>query len=768
MHSKLYFIFVLISFSLSIQLRSQISCDPVWRYTNFGESPGLRSMQAADLNDDGIPEILVNSQGPLGWYIMNYDPADQEYKIIWTSPPVLGPAGITLLTLIDWDEDGDLEIFVSDSYANTIIYDGQTLEKIASFDLPTSAVRRVLFEDADNDGEKEIVVCSEHDAFIVNSTTLNTEFQFGMETRDIAVGQVDADPDLEIINADGDVFQLNGTTLITEWNAFDINSFYNIRHIELVQIDQDPALEIVIVYNTSIQVLDAGEQLVKYSTTNTSKITELMVFQTDAAATPKIYISDEGGSIYRFNTNLSQKTEIVDGWANNLDGICGFTITDSDNDGNLNFVFGEGCYSSGGEHIQVFNFNNGTFKWSHPDLDGPFSAIEYVEATGKLLAVSLATEGNYEPGMLVEIDPATGEELGLIPDIFSSYELFGMELVKLSSSQPEKLLLYGQVMAMLLDPVNYSVLKIYNANGGAYYSAAIADLNNDGTKEILLGNKSGVDIFNSNLQKTDYLLADFGSTTEVKTANIDADEDLEIIFANKYVHVFDDNFQLLWRSNEAAIIDIEVTDWNHDGVMDVIASDEYGNLFFYRLDNFEKFHTINIGNEDVNSVNITDLNEDGIDELLTVSNGVIYLIDTTSQAVPLSQNAPVSYYVRDFIEFEDLDDDGLKEIIFANNYSISAFSGDCYFEYLLTPSENVQANDLPLTLYPNPVSDMLYMTWNTPLDFTVQLMDATTQILFRADNTKQISMKALPDGIYFLRVIEKSTGHSSVQKVIKV
>ncbi|MBK9016088.1 MAG: hypothetical protein IPM82_19625 [Saprospiraceae bacterium] len=49
---------------------------------------------------------------------------------------------------------------------------------MANFDLPTAAITRVLFEDADNDGEKELLLCSEYDAFVVNATTFQIEFQF--------------------------------------------------------------------------------------------------------------------------------------------------------------------------------------------------------------------------------------------------------------------------------------------------------------------------------------------------------------------------------------------------------------------------------------------------------------------------------------------------------------------------------------------------------------------------------------------------------------
>ncbi|MBK9016089.1 MAG: hypothetical protein IPM82_19630 [Saprospiraceae bacterium] len=221
------------------------------------------------------------------------------------------------------------------------------------------------------------------------------------------------------------------------------------------------------------------------------------------------------GNIYGYNSDLTVKTQIINGSANQLNGICGFVISDSDNDGSLEVVMGEGCTTNSGQHIQVYDFLTADFEWSHLDLDGPFSALTYVATTNKILGHSYTIEGGNTAGILVEIDPATGDELGQFANVFASHELFGMKNVKLEETQPEKLLLYGQYKVSLVSVGDYSELKSYDESFDTYYSADVADLDNDGVKEILVGNHSGVDIFDANLNKIGSLVADFDVTTEI-------------------------------------------------------------------------------------------------------------------------------------------------------------------------------------------------------------------------------------------------------------
>ncbi|MBK9016090.1 MAG: hypothetical protein IPM82_19635 [Saprospiraceae bacterium] len=126
---------------------------------------------------------------------------------------------------------------------------------------------------------------------------------------------------------------------------------------------------------------------------------------------------------------------------------------------------------------------------------------------------------------------------------------------------------------------------------------------------------------------------------------------------------------------------------------------------------------INIGSEDVNSVEALDLNADGVDDLFAITQGKFYYIDTQNQPILLHQEAGVTYYVHDFLEFEDLDMDGLKDIIYANNYSISASSSICLINLLLGADETLAEPETPFVVYPIPVSDVLYIKPKENTDF---------------------------------------------------
>lgn len=765
MKTKNYFLafFCLFSFTLF----AQQDCDLDWRYTTYGQLPGLRSMTSADLDGDNIPEIFVNTKGALGWYIMNYNPTTDSYEKIWTSPPTLEKY-ISQITLIDWDEDGDLEIFASDSYGDTRIYDGITKEEIGFFDLPTSDIHRLLFADADNDGEKEFIASSEYNGFIVNKSTFSIEYTFGMPTRDIAVGQVDGDPDLEIITAEGDVYQMNGSTINLEWNALDIDDFNNIRHIELIQIDEDAAMEIVIAYNWNLHILDAEEQLVKYEgNSNDGRISELLVYQNLSTGRSEIYTGTAGGSIINYSIDLSTQVKSIDGWALNLDGICGFTFTDANNDGQINVVMGEGCGSSGGQHIQIYDLESSELKWKSVDIDGPFTSLVYIEETDKIISSSSSTEGGYGYNALVEIDAKTGKELKLDLDNFADYNFSGIQMVQLSPNHSNQLLAYGGYNAILMDPTTYQIQKSKKDEIFRATSATAADLDNDGVKEILIGDATGLKILDDNLTLINSISLNFDITTEVIAVNIDQDDALEIIFSNRFVHVYDDDLTILWRSF-GSITDVAVTDWDGNGIMDVIATDEYGSIKFYDLKDYEEFNSISIGYEDIDKIELVDLNEDGNEELIVVTEGAIYIIDENEQPVALKQDDAFPYYAVDFLEFADLDEDGKKEIIYANDFSISALNGNCYKSFLITAIEDIALDKQEITVYPNPVLDILTVETTNLEDYKISIKDINGKIISAQTNSHQISLSYLPEGMYFVTVTLDKTGTVFTKKVIKL
>lgn len=755
----------------------QNNCEPDWRYSIYGQLPGLRTMQAEDLNNDGYPEILVNARsfGPSGlgfWYILNYDPASGDYKKVWTSRPYTNRQ-VSLIRLIDLDEDGKSEIFISDDYANTEIYNGESLELIATFDLPTAALTNLLYEDADNDGTKELVAGNEFKVYLINPETFNVESQLEIAARNFAVGQVDSDPELEIVTGDGNVYQLNGTVLNEEWNAFDISDFYNIRYIKLIQVDEDDELEVVICYGTQIQVLDVADQEIKYESSISFRITELLLYDADQNGRDEIYIGDELGSVWAFSPNLQSRSELIDGWQYQVDGVCSFVITDANNNGQANVVLSDGCRSTGSDHVRVFDFNDGVQVWKSFHLDPPFTGLEYLNTPPVILGVSKESDSGYEESILVKVNPLTGEELQLNSNIFDGFYIFGIEKVNLSSdAAPNQLLVFGGSITggggvWLLNLNASSILKRNVDQFGTYYSGLAVDLDNDGTKEIVLGNRNGLDIYNAELELIEEEYIEFDYTRDIEPINIDNDTHPELVVVNDYLNVYDDNLNLLWRSTARAYTCVASSDWNHDGVSDIIAGNEYGTVSFISTSNYQVFQSIDFGNEDIDGLYIDDLNDDDTEEIIVSSEGRIFFIDQTGQVIPLIEVGP-SPGIYDSMEFEDVDGDGIKEMIVGNDYAIIIVEGTCYEALLTSVDKANYSTEKNLVVYPNPTAGFLSIIPPFEGAFTTILYDAAGREILRKENAVKIDISSNPAGLYWVKAIGENRSNVAIRRVIKM
>ncbi len=74
-------------------------------------------------------------------------------------------------------------------------------------------------------------------------------------------------------------------------------------------------------------------------------------------------------------------------------------------------------------------------------------------------------------------------------------------------------------------------------------------------------------------------------------------------------------------------------------------------------------------------------------------------------------------------------------------------------------------NGRQISIYPNPVGEMIHI--NSPVPVDVALTGADGRMVLHAEHAKQISVRHLPDGIYFLRVSDREGRLIKVEKLVK-
>lgn len=90
---------------------------------------------------------------------------------------------------------------------------------------------------------------------------------------------------------------------------------------------------------------------------------------------------------------------------------------------------------------------------------------------------------------------------------------------------------------------------------------------------------------------------------------------------------------------------------------------------------------------------------------------------------------------------------------------------DCDGEDLVLVSDE-QLHTNSIGVYPNPVSDLLLITLPEGVDYHIHFYNVLGQTITEGINTKQINTNTLPNGIYFMELVNLSTHHKYLKEVI--
>jgi hypothetical protein len=71
------------------------------------------------------------------------------------------------------------------------------------------------------------------------------------------------------------------------------------------------------------------------------------------------------------------------------------------------------------------------------------------------------------------------------------------------------------------------------------------------------------------------------------------------------------------------------------------------------------------------------------------------------------------------------------------------------------------------SIYPNPVSDVLYFQNNDNEPYLLEVLDYAGHTVIASQNVPSISVAALPAGFYFLKAVNSKSGKTAIQKFIK-
>lgn len=527
------------------------------RRTGLGVPASHAGLRVTDLDGDGVAEALIaSSEG-----VYELARSGGGYVQRWMYPFAPGAESVQAVAAGDVDADGKQELFFA---AGTLVVelDGASRREVARYDAAPPSCVDLAVADIDRDGQAELVCLASQSSYypsggtsqviVLDARSLAVKWstpQLALGSS-LAVGNVDADPALEIVTAGGFVF--DGKTQANEWA-------YGPGFGDLVDVgDLDGTGVAQIVGMQSWGKFSGFSAVYKSPLWDASRFNPgaVRVADVDGDGKAEVLVGDaQWGSVtaYRYDAAKNAVTVALDllgiFGGTSYDAVRALDVGDVDGDGAREIVFGAGGTTAGGMALAIAgSAAPATLEWASamPVLDHPFVGARpaRIAAGGPttLLYAAPSTNGGYDGTRLVALDPATG-------------------LLKVSAE--------------------------VGSNWNRRAALDVADYDHDGVVEALLTT--------ANLYDGYFVAYDFardavewtsgtgtgtfgglGVGVAVAHADLNGDgfDDLVVMTSGGYVYAYDvKNQTLIWKSTGlgGSGVDVAVADVDGDGVPEIVA-----------------------------------------------------------------------------------------------------------------------------------------------------------------------------------------------------
>lgn len=569
-----------------------------WVRAGFGTGIGVKGMYVVDIDGDGLPEIVASASvagtSPnTFWYTVSH--TGQDYQITYISGPYAG--GVQALRVVDTDGDGDAEVLVA-SPDTIFLYDGASKSLIRSFPIVSTGPRGVRVADVDGDGQLEVVFCDTTATAVYDLTTGQLEWRStDFPGVDLDVGNVDRDPDIEIVISSGVV--LNGRDHSVEWNL--AGGFGSL--VRVGDIDGDGMAEIVGLVSTQVRVTDGDIHATRSPRPSFS-----------AAPTSLQLLDVDGDGVLEIATGNSQwgNVYVLDGatvsvrWSfpNPDSGVDGLAAGDADHDGQIEFLWSAGYASTGADHLRILDAATRLLEWTSGDVDGPYYGMACVNLNSvggpELLLTCDKSRSGYEDGIYFIHDGATHDELfEQVP--LNGVGLNGVWRIAAGNFDHDRQLEYVVTASrgyngilVCLDGISHEEMwRTAEVSSLAYRALQIADVDDDEVPDVCAAvarattGASGayVYVYDGATGLLKWRSPSIGiywaQLNFLRIANIDDDTNAEIVVADAggAVYAFDGiTHDLQFTSADLGVTALELVDLDGDYVREIVVGTETGDI----------------------------------------------------------------------------------------------------------------------------------------------------------------------------------------------
>jgi len=671
------------------------------RIATLGSGIGASNLLISDINNDGKLEIICggNSLHHFGgddfWYVLSFSAKDNNYFQSWVSDYY--SVDVKKILIDDIDNNGSDEIIIALENGNIEIYDALQLTKINAIGTIASDLRNFVIGDIDNDGEKEFVLS---DFTHINNTYVYSASDYSLECiipygvrGELEIGNVDDDPALEIVigrdPSSNKGYVIDGITHAVEW---EYNSFGGFgRSVELADIDNDGRAEIIATdgwYNVCAYDVDT-RTIIWNEDLSDGDIADIKIFDIDGNNSLELLIGDgQWGYIRCYG--LEDLTEM---WKirNPEHGVTDINFGDVDNDGMNEVLWGAGYSSTGPDYLYVGDIGVAVIEWQSIDESGPFNAfdIDDVDNDGKdeIVMCSFESEAGYDDG-IISIYDAENKLLEWQWGPLDAHSWTGVHDLNLddidTDGVKEIIIATSKIrdgLILVYDGITHGLewqTPVPRDYWGMPFSAiGVGDVDDDGVKELIAGNKA-----------------------EHASAE------------GRFVFAFDISAGLeKWRTMDLVsdVLDVEISDLDNNNQMEIITlvgqkrKGAYNRLYVLNgVDGSIIWESLGFA---YTCLDIEDFNNDGIKDIIMGTHGG-GIITTEGEIIVYSGDTYSEIYRKILME------EGIEAIKIID-------SGNDYKNVIFTANKHAYVYDLSkdATLWSSPnISSSLYKIMYLDID----------------------------------------------------
>ena len=222
----------------------------------------------------------------------------------------------------------------------------------------------------------------------------------------VEIGNIDADPLLEIVVNDSTARILNASEKMQEWTypeGFGVE-------MDLGDVDGDGREEIAFMSRSeNAYVLDGDLQTIKWQLTGLGYLDDISTGDVDADGVSEVIIAngDYGAKISGYQGNNGTKLWTI---LNPNSGVFEIGVGDADNDGVNEILWGAGHNALKGSGLIIGNWVSQTVEWTNKNLDGPMSVASGdldLDGQVEIVMASFGTNDDYRAGMVSIYDGIT-------------------------------------------------------------------------------------------------------------------------------------------------------------------------------------------------------------------------------------------------------------------------------------------------------------------------------------------------------------------------